>query len=566
MAQRLLTLFLVLALGQLSAAPQLQVLISSYLDRYFDTYPSRATEEGRHDLDRQLENLGQQQLDSWLAFNRQFRVALNAAPKPSIDDQIDAELLLRHVDQEIHRLAVLRVPRRDPLFWTGIMANATVFLLMRDDFPQQERVSRSLDRAKNMPRLVEQARIALNATSPAQISPELCRLAAAQAKATGSFYRTQFSDLRPADPSFHLACTRIADALDGFGSYLDGLAKRASGSPRLGAEYAETFRLGTGVTTPVTAILQQAEKDLLRERSEATRFGRTIWSQLMPGGAPAKDVDVLRALFDRVAHDRANSSQELLDNFRHFVDEAETFVRAKQVVTLPEPRTLIIQLSPPFFIGQSVGSVMGTGPYEPQAKTLFNLPRPPATATPAERDSFFRDFNTHFNRMITPHEMMPGHYVEGKYAALNAHRVRAIFSDGVAVEGWGTFSERIMLDLGWGGPLDRLAHMKKQMENISRTIMDIRIHTTNISRDEVIRFVKEEALQNDQFARNMWVRSITTSPQITSYYLGYSGLWDIYEEVRQKGGPEFKPKDYTDRVMKLGPIPVYRVRQIILAH
>ncbi|MCH7728848.1 MAG: hypothetical protein IH991_20535, partial [Planctomycetes bacterium] len=44
------------------------------------------------------------------------------------------------------------------------------------------------------------------------------------------------------------------------------------------------------------------------------------------------------------------------------------------------------------------------------------------------------------------------------YFARHPRKVRALFGDGVYIEGWGTFCERLMLDLGWGGPLDRLAH------------------------------------------------------------------------------------------------------------
>ena len=79
----------------------------------------------------------------------------------------------------------------------------------------------------------------------------------------------------------------------------------------------------------------------------------------------------------------------------------------------------------------------------------------------------------------------------------------------------------MVLDLGWGSPLTRLAHLKKRLENTARVVVDVRVHTKGMTRDEVLRFVREEALQDEQFAANMWMRAITTSPQITSYWLGY---------------------------------------------
>ena len=157
------------------------------------------------------------------------------------------------------------------------------------------------------------------------------------------------------------------------------------------------------------------------------------------------------------------------------------------------------------------------GPTPPARRRSGSSPTPPDSASAAEKDAFFRDFNRHFGVMITPHETLPGHYVQLKYAARSPHKVRALFADGVFVEGWGTFCERLMLDQGWGGPLDRIAHLKKQMENIARTVADIRVHTRGMTREELVRFAREDALQDDQFAGNMWTRSITSAPQLTFY-------------------------------------------------
>ena len=230
-------------------------------------------------------------------------------------------------------------------------------------------------------------------------------------------------------------------------------------------------------------------------------------------------------------------------------------------MTLPDPPTLYTDRMPDFFMGQAVGGVYPAGPYAPEEQTLFYLPTIPDSATPEEKAAFFRDFNHHFNVMITAHEMVPGHYVQLKWAARHPRKVRALFPDGVYVEGWGTFSERLLLDLGWGGPLPRLAHLKKQLENIARTIVDIRVHTQEMSRAQVLRFVKEEALQDEQFAANMWERAITTSPQLTFYYLGDREVQGLYEEMRAAKGAAFDLKAFLDGMMEMGPVPVRHYRE-----
>lgn len=517
-----------------------------YLDRYFRTFPTRATSAGRHDLDRALERLDASERASWLAFNRTMRRRVAAA-----DPGIDRTLLLRAIDREIYHLATLHVPERNPLYWTEIVGNSVVFLLVRD-----HDVATANARAKLIPRLTASAEAALTDAA----APELCAIAASQARASATFFREGFATVDGVDPATARAAS---EAIDHLAAFIEALAKRAKGTPRLGVHYAENFRLVTGITD-VDATLARATRDLAAKRKEAADYGRSVWTQVMTGPAPEDDVALLRALFDRVARDHAASRDAFVTYATNLVDEAEAFVKQHDIVTLPEPRTLVIGRSPSYFVGQSVGGVYPAGPYAPEASTLYFLPTPPDDASPQQAEAFYRDFNTPFMRMITPHEILPGHYVQLKSAARNAHKLRAVFPDDVYVEGWGTFCERLMLDEGWGGPLDRLAHLKKQMENIARTIVDIRVHTRSMSREELYDFVTQQALQGEQLARNMWVRSITSSPQLTYYYLGYRDVRSVYDDVRAARGADFRLKSFMDELLAIGPAPLSEVRRILL--
>ncbi len=570
-------------------------IVDTYLDRYFAFYPSRATAAGLHTHDRELEDLTPERLDAWVAFNRETVRRLEEAARgedrggsEGRDDgltpaerrdrrfnrKLDRELLLRQAKRELFSYETVNEPRTDPLFWTGIASNANVFLLVRQDLPAGDRLAAAAARAALLPRLVRQARETLGAADPSTVSAEHARIASGQASASAAFYRQGFAaaadDQAPDDDelaaSMKQAAAAAADAMDALAGDLEVLAGHAGGSPRLGKErYAELFRLVDGVDEPVEQVRARAERALVEKRQETAAYGRQVWSRIFPDEAPpADDVALIRRLFDRVSQDRATSSEELVADFRTLVDKAFAFTREHDVITLPDPRTLWVGPSPSFFVGQSVGGVYPAGPYAPEADTLFYLPTPSDDATPEQKDAFFRDFNHHFNVMITPHEMVPGHYTQLKIAARQPHKVRSLFADGVYTEGWGTFCERLMLDQGWGGPLDRLAHLKKQLENIARTIVDIRVHTDGMERDEVLRFVKDEALQDDQFARNMWVRSITSAPQITSYWLGYDQIMGLYRDVREARGDGFVLRDFMDAATAMGPVPVRHYREAML--
>ncbi len=564
----MLTILLASAVAASSFAP----IRDRYLERYFAAYPTVATQAGRHEHDRDLEDWDAGKRRLWLDFNRRALASITAwqsAPSGSADDRLDAQALAAQVRREIHDFAVRRRPERDPLWWTEPIGNATVFLLIRDDRPARDRLSAAAARAALLPRLAKQAEKALSGTPPGEIAPELCSIASSQARASAAFYREGFPRVDPSDAALARNGAQAARALDRLAGFLDRLGRRATGTPRLGSDYAETFRLGTGIEEPVDAVLADAERDLAAKRGEAAAFGRTIWTRYFPDTPPPPDDrELLRRLFARAAEDHAASVDAFVAQYRARVLELERFLRERRIVTLPDPLTIWTDRSPAFFVGQSVGGIYAAGPWEPDAKTLWFLPTPPESATSAEREAFFRDFNDHFNAMITPHETLPGHYLQLKFAARHPRKVRALFADGVFVEGWGTFCERLMLDEGWGGPLDRVAHLKKQMENIARTIADIRVHTKGTTREELARFLRDDAVQDEQFSANMWTRAITSAPQLTFYYLGYREVRGLYDDVRRARGPAFRLRDFMDAMMEDGPVPVehYRTKFQISSH
>jgi uncharacterized protein (DUF885 family) len=547
----------------------LGVVVDEYVESYFETFPTRATAAGRHDLDSRLEDLSVERLAAWLERNRATAARLRSLldrEDLGLDDRLDAELLLRQAELEVFDHGTLEQPATDPLFWTGIAGQAAVYLLVRDDRPLPERLAAAAARAEQVPRLVEQATSALRRGGSDRLAPELLAIAARQARSSADFYRASIpgaagegstgavdAELRA---RLERAGATAADALLSLAGSLDQLAASATGSPRLGDRYAERFRLVVGGDEAPDAVLARAGAALVAKRSEVAELARRIWSAHMSGAPPASDADVARALFRRVGDDHASTIEEFVADYATLVERAMAFAVEHEVATPIGELTLHTDRSPSYFVGQAVGGVYAAGPYAPGADTLFYLPTPPDDLGAEQREAFFRDFNHHFNVMIVPHEIVPGHYLQLKGAAHQPRLVRSLFGDGPFTEGWGTFCERLMLDLGWGDDLARVAHLKKQMENIARAIVDIRVHTGGMTRDEVLRFVEEEALQERQFAANMWQRSITSAPQLTFYWIGYDGVSELYGDARAAAGDAFVLRDFVDGVLSRGSLSV----------
>lgn len=559
-----LTAVLLLAAASVSADP-----VQDYVDHYLQTFPTKATAAGYYALDGELEQLDSAKRAQWIAYNQAAARAVAAALKaqPDSDQRIDLELLARQIAQEQLEWEDQDRPQRDPLFWTEPLAQATLYLLLRRDRPASERLDLAVKRTVAIPRLVNDALAALASTDPALVIPARATEATARLRALAQFYRTGLPAADGASLSQRRKLARAganaARAIERLATRSEALASQARADFRLGADYERRFHLLTAIDTPVADVLTAARRELVATRAEAAAYGRGLWPTWFDQQpAPLDDAAVLRQLFARLEAKRPASTKELVAQYSADADAAFTFAQAQDLVTLPLPRTLVIGTAPAWLGGQSIGGVYAAGPFQPEAETLFLLPNIADDAPEASKARFFSAFNTGFNRMITAHELVPGHYVQLKTAARQAHPVRSLFGDGVYTEGWGSFSERLMLDAGWGGPFERLAHYKKQLENIARLIADIEVHTGGWDQARLATFLHDEALLDAQFAANMWQRAVLTSPQLTSYHLGYRDIHALWLRWRQNHADE-PARAFVDPMLSLGAVPVREYQTLL---
>jgi uncharacterized protein (DUF885 family) len=527
-------------------------LVSRYIEQYFAMYPTRATQAGRADFDARLEDLSPEKIQAWLESIDAIDDEARTMTPANRDQRLDLDVVRHQIASQRFELAVRNAPGRNPMFWTGVASEAAIYLLLREDQPMSLRM-RALDaRAKLMPRLCAQAMAALAKTPAEQIAPELVAPAARQAKQLSQLYATGLGKFAP---KLARSGQGAAQALSRLAAFLEKLP--ATGSPRLGKDYADAFRLYLNESETPEQLLPRFQQDLEDLRKAAAAYGKQVFRELVPNEPMIGDDKALvRRLFKAIEADHDTDVAEYTRRWQAAVRELAELVRKKQVITLPDPLTLKISPAPAYLSGQAYGGVFPEGPYRPDGDTLLLLPVPLDGATAAESATFFSAFNRPFSKMIAAHEALPGHYTQLKIAAHQPHKIRALFPDNVYTEGWGTFVEGLMLDQGWGGPKERLAHLKKALENCARAIVDIRVHTQGATREEIAAFVRDEALQDAQLGNNLWARTLTTAPQIVTYHLGARRFAELYEAAQKREGAQFSLRAFTDGVMSQGPLPL----------
>ena len=124
-----------------------------------------------------------------------------------------------------------------------------------------------------------------------------------------------------------------------------------------------------------------------------------------------------------------------------------------------------------------------------------------------------------------------------------------------------------MLEAGWGdgNKLTRLAHLRKRLENATRAYISVMVHTQGWSKERVIEFASKRGLLPAQFAENLWnrVSGLYMSLQLTSYFVGYHGFDALWQEEQQRLCDNFVTRDFVDRVLATGSVPMSALREII---
>ena len=101
------------------------------------------------------------------------------------------------------------------------------------------------------------------------------------------------------------------------------------------------------------------------------------------------------------------------------------------------------------------------GPLDQGQASFFAITPIPDDFTPEQAESYLREDNDRMLRVLTIHEAVPGHYLQGAYANRCPSLARAVFWSGLFAEGWAVYVTQVMIDAGlWrrrpGPPADPL--------------------------------------------------------------------------------------------------------------
>jgi hypothetical protein len=264
------------------------------------------------------------------------------------------------------------------------------------------------------------------------------------------------------------------------------------------------------------------------------RIAREIWPAWCGGTAPPDDDgEAVRAVLDAIAA-RHPDRGDILDFCRAELGRIEAFCRERDVIGLAD-KPLEIRWTPVFL--RSFGGAMldSPGPLDRDQKAFFSVTPIPDEWTAEQAESYLREDNDRMLRLLTIHEAVPGHYLQGVYANRCPSIARTIFWSGVFAEGWAVYVTQVMMDLGFADddPALLLNHWKFYLRAVTNALIDIGIHTAGMTEDEAVSLMVEGGFQEEAEARAKWDRARLTSTQLCTYFLGSVQMWDLERDRRR---------------------------------
>jgi uncharacterized protein (DUF885 family) len=494
----------------------------------------------------------------------------DAADWQLIDDQIALNLL------ELDRIQNYK---HNPTIYVELLGGA-LFQPLTDDYaPREVRLGHILSRLAATSQFLDQARSQLVDADPIFIKVaveendgniDLIENTIAPAMPAASKLKAQFDAVAP---------PAIA-ALKKFSGWLqDDLAKRKTDRTwRLGKElYAEKFRLVMETPVAPDQLLADAERDLKKTRAEMLEIALPLHKQYFPDhddhaslGSQERENKVIGEVLQRISDDHPKRD-DLMQTVKDDLAGIRQFIIDKKIVSLKSRDNLKVIPTPPFMRGIfSVAGFHSAPALDPTAEAQYWVTPIDPKMSDDKAESKLREYNNWVLKWLTIHEALPGHYVQGEHAndiqPVTRRLVRGLFGNGAYVEGWAEYIAQVMMQQGFANndPRYRLSYLKVWLRALGNTILDVRMQTMEMTDDQAMSFMMNDAFQTRAEAEGKLQRAKLSSTQLPTYYVGTSEWWRLRRSYEAARGKDFTLADFHDRALDQGALPVPWLGKILL--
>ncbi len=543
-------------------AEKLDALIREYADSFFRHSPVTASVLGVHEYDGELGDFSKGALEirarELKDLKRRAAELLEDGgeePRLPLDKRIDAELLVNRIDLDLLELEKMRTPNVMPSLYADICLYGVFILTARDFAPMDERIPKLLSRLERIPALLETAKA--NLDEP----PEIFTRVAIEIAGGGAAFMEETAAFAALASEGRATKVQEAAAVakEAFRSYVryleDDLLPRSKGSFAIGEKlYNERLR--------IEHMLNKTARDIglfgARLLDGTRREMADLASRIRDGAGWREIVSEAKRLHPEAGDIKSSYVREMA--------RARRFVEEKDLVTIPPDEVLRI-VDTPVFERPIIpyAAYLAPGAFEKKQEGLFYVTPVDAGASPEQIDDQLQGHNYSSLAITALHEAYPGHHLQGVRSNKNPSVIRKLIESNVFAEGWALYCEEMMYRQGfYPDDVARLFQMKDGMWRAARVVIDVGLHTGEMSFDEGVEFLVDKAMIERTNAIAEVKRYTMMPTQPMSYSVGKMEIMDLLGAARSLKN-DLKLKEFHDLLLDSGTIPPAAVRRELLA-
>lgn len=542
----------------------------AFINRLWKIYPDWATNVGYHKYDSMLYVPNGEQRKIELNFYTSELEKLQAFSYNTLSDanKIDFKILKDFYNYGLWQINQYKSWQWNPADYN--IGSSFSIILSENYAPLKKRLTNVFIKLKNVPQYYEAAK--QNIQNP---SAEHLQLAIDQNEGSLSVFETDYviavkkMNFYPETEALYLK--RGADAVAAIQSYIQFLKDFKNITPRsfrLGKElYSDKFKYEIQSAFTSDEIYEAAINRKIYLHQEMGKIAKSLWPKYFGNlSAPENDLFLIRKIIDTISMQHVKAA-DFQTEIEKQIPALTTFVKEKNLIYLDPKKPLKVRKEPAYMAGVAGASISSPGPYAKNGTTYYNVGSI-ENWTAERQESYLREYNQYILQILNIHEAIPGHYVQLVYSNKSPSIIKSIFGNGAMIEGWAVYSELMMMENGYGNGIDSsefwLMYYKWNLRTVCNTILDIGVHTKNLSEKDAMDLLINQAFQQQTEAEGKWRRVQVTNVQLTSYFTGFYEILQLRNHLKEMQGNAFNVKKFNEQFLKYGSSPVKFIKEILL--
>ncbi|MBN1224234.1 MAG: DUF885 family protein [Candidatus Aminicenantes bacterium] len=549
-------------------AEGISAIIDEYIEGWKNFYPTEAFNNGHRPSAFRFEDFSDKNVRIWIDFNKRVK---NKTEKIqgglSFDDKVDADQLRQRIDLELERWIHDEVLKNSSHFYYDQISGALTYILVRHYFSLKEKRIAVCDRLEGIRRLCRLGMEKLENGRPLSTN-----LSVDLFEDLASFFKENLPEIAQTwmdaenFKKFREECFETVGCLNSLISHIKNTVMPKMDLPDgIGRDdYARKLRIHTMMNLSPEQLSEIALEDFEKIKEEIREVASEYLKETEPDKKVPEDFnELMQEINGKLEALRVDNTEDFLNLYRDLANRAERFIQDNHVATLPLRRTFVVELSPRQLARW--GGVFCSGAFDPDAMTLFYISWVPDDAPESDKEAFYKRYNIPLVNVLIAHELFPGHYLQGKYAAINSRIVRSVFAGELYIEGWATLSQKVILDAGWAesDKLVLLANLRSMLRSIASAIYSVKVHCEGWDIERTAAFADKYGIDSPKNSQFLRYRVMNVPFFTLAYFLGYRVLEEQYSAEKARLGDAFVLQEFMDKLLEAGAVPMYAIPEIL---